>query len=131
MKTTLVDQIIRPKTEGGCHWVNKRRVIVRLVVDGVPVKELWWCLGATGWAGRGCTDYYNAELRTAEKKPVQYRMYDIGGARSITKVIAEKGKLSAKRIRSLAEVIDAFFGCAVSGDIDIHKTLIVEPSGRP
>jgi hypothetical protein len=80
-----------------------------------------YSLGATGWAGRGCRDYYNAELRTAKKNH-----YALGGADSDTAVIAEKGKLSVKRIAGLAVLIDAFFGFPVSGMIDIHKTLIVE-----
>ena len=121
MKTQIVDQIIRPKVEGGCEWINKRKVIVRLVRGSEPVKELWWCLGATGWAGRGCRDYYNATLTTAAKG-----QYTLGGASSITKEIAEGGKLSRRRIAELADKIDAFFGVPVSGMIEIQRTLIVE-----
>ena len=124
MKITIVDQIVRPKVEGGCEWGNFRKVLVRLVRGGKPVKELWWMPGFTGWAGRGCTDYYHSQLMTdAEDGSGR----PLGGANSELKTLHEGGRLSVKLIAKYAKQIDAFFGDSVSGLIrNTRKTMIIE-----
>jgi len=130
MKTHIIDQIVRPKVEGGADWSSQRIVLVRLTKDGQAEKEIWWHKAHAYWAGSlGGATSIPAGLKGA-------KLYDwaskstegvrLGGANTCDTHLSEGGRLSKALIASHSEAINAFLGCEVAHLIETKKTLLVE-----
>lgn len=124
MKIEVVDGILRPRIERGADWGAERKVLVRLMGDPGPVKEMWWTGGHKYWSGIGETSYARAELSLV--LPGNFSNdTTVGGPGSRKDKLCE-GRFSDKVIKQHAEKINAFFGADVAGLIQRGKTVVIE-----